>query len=769
MDTGRNKDEQADIPGPLGKLRPVFSIAELRDLDSTLQIELRSALRQLLYDEGIMAVALTVAEQQWLYRLIDHLEALTINKEQLTNREHIAFSEWLAGALRYILFFRLIESGDRATSSILGPDHANEMISFLRVEFDLPASLFSTPIYITFHRRGTTSYVFKVFHHKSNQILALKLLKFPYFSNLRIVEANKRYAKAYGPTYAYAPIIHAAGEHFVLMDFVTGSTLREFVDSAPYHNADRRTILRESLWILLQLCDALQELESEKAAATSHLDLSPDNILIEPSETVPFGPVSLAFAEMFPETPPPLFKVKLIDFGINYLISERIGAARDLGSVAAYIDPAVVEDGYGGPYADGYSIGVITELLLLKRNVTLGKILLNIDVLWDNYPYLTDIIEDLVAVHIDVRKQLWAKPNAKQRTSFERLSQRYAFAVAVDDYVRPPATGKAMIVVVWECLSPFIAAAGFVRRAWRTARIFGTLGHRRDRRVAYKLLTYAAVCNLCFLFIMFLCFMFIFRSPYTSWLGGSVFGITHDAFDGVTSIVLRGLDFLGFTSLSKYAVTSFSAGLPAAIIVMSSALVAWRYYTNVFASLYAKEAGPEGAMAETLSRLNSWFFFLPSLVALLAYQRLWPFMLGVCVLSISGQNFACWRLVKKSAEAQRIYFREEYVESQQTFSRGLGSWWWSSAIYGVSCIIGGWAILSGYIADELAYALVAGIGVNFGVMFVKKSGSDGVLLRSGLVRAIGRLNKIRSYSQLSHLEPLASDTLTHDTLADRTQ
>lgn len=123
------------------------------------------------------------------------------------------------------------------------------------------------------------------------------------------------------------------GVAFLVMEHVTGPTLRDRLRSGP--------IARGDVWnIAHDLAEALHVVHS---AGIVHRDIKPSNVLLRPS------PV-----------PGEEFRAKLADFGIAYMVdSTRMTLPGTVLGTAAYLSPEQVRGEDAAPPSDVYSLGLV--------------------------------------------------------------------------------------------------------------------------------------------------------------------------------------------------------------------------------------------------------------------------------------------------------------------------------------------------------------------------------------------------------------------------
>ena len=169
---------------------------------------------------------------------------------------------------------------------------------------------------------GTTSAIFRC---GADNDRVLKILQLQHVDDYTLTEPFSEYKEQFG-TAPSAPEIHDCGERWILMEYIEGQTLREFIDGTienrirQFSSVDRlrglkRRARSEYFDILRKLLSGfLSVLEEMDASGVSHYDLSPKNIIVAEDGA----------------------RVRLIDFGVNHLLTKNVGKARELGEAQTY-------------------------------------------------------------------------------------------------------------------------------------------------------------------------------------------------------------------------------------------------------------------------------------------------------------------------------------------------------------------------------------------------------------------------------------------------
>ncbi len=158
------------------------------------------------------------------------------------------------------------------------------------------------------------------------------------------------------PTNAHTVAVHdvaydaALDVHFIVMEYVKGTTLRRYMASRGAFSA------REIMSVSLQLLDALR---SAHEAGVVHRDVKPQNVLVQDPETV--GSVKIPGGKGMP-------CVKLADFGIARLPGEDPFKMSDRGvGTVHYISPEQPGGREVDARSDLYSLGVLMYELATGR------------------------------------------------------------------------------------------------------------------------------------------------------------------------------------------------------------------------------------------------------------------------------------------------------------------------------------------------------------------------------------------------------------------
>src|SRR6201999_1786651 len=220
---------------------------------------------------------------------------------------------------------------------------------------------------------GTTSYVVRF---TGSADFVLKLVK-PHFIASRLIrEQTSSYGellRSEADSNPLLPRVYATGASYIQMEFIHG---RSFADLMEFGALDELKLAerRELIFGVIGNLEAMQ---------TPHLDLTPGNIMVE---SLPLGGDGIR-----------RFKVRLIDFGYNYLLREGLSGLPIRSDIVRYSAPELVAGAYEGSVkADLYSLGMII-LDVMRSSPNAVDLSVQLDRCWQSQPQLAAIAEELIA------------------------------------------------------------------------------------------------------------------------------------------------------------------------------------------------------------------------------------------------------------------------------------------------------------------------------------------------------------------------------------
>ena len=239
--------------------------------------------------------------------------------EQTLKNLAIERHRFLAGAFKFYLFAIAAENEEF--------EKANELLShpetsdFLFDIYNIPNKYQELPLKL--HKVGTTSYIVRIV----NAGLIMKVIKLRYIDNQTISQDTKNYRARFGGFLSeHAPEVHHAGNASIIMNFIDGQTLHEYMKSDVW--PELKEDISKIISFFSDICTILKFYAQHNVF---HLDLSPENILI--TKRAVEGKEQA--------------KVHLIDFGYNYLLGEKVGTSVALLRAQVYMAPELLNIEWG--------------------------------------------------------------------------------------------------------------------------------------------------------------------------------------------------------------------------------------------------------------------------------------------------------------------------------------------------------------------------------------------------------------------------------------
>lgn len=285
---------------------------------------------------------------------------------------------------------------------------------------------------LSFIGQGGMGAVYKVKDKSINQILAIKLLNDKFAQDPTGVKRFETEAKASCQlTHANLVTIYdycrtTSGVPFIVMDFLDGKTLADFIKQNVY------LTVPEALDIFCQIADALTGVHSK---GIIHRDLKPANILLLPGEGG--------------------YMVKLVDFGIAKVLPEMTNYATtvtessELTGSPLYMSPEQCQGERVDARSDIYSLGCVMYEALTGVNPFMSDnqikvILAQISSIPRPFRQSLDIPNCLQAL---VFKCLKKSPSERYQTAARLLKDLEAMRDGKDVAVLPEPTSAALTKV----------------------------------------------------------------------------------------------------------------------------------------------------------------------------------------------------------------------------------------------------------------------------------------------------------------------------------
>jgi serine/threonine protein kinase len=299
------------------------------------------------------------------------------------------------GALGFALFCSVAEQWGR-THDPADYAQANALLDDARVRaflfdlYEIEEEFRST--HLALHAVGTTSFIIKTLYVQKEYLRVLKIIK-PWFFSVPVIAAQTRETHAFYERHLshvtvlddkrpIAPLVECSSRHYIVMKYVNGETLQQYFGRLWAESGARREGPGDDWYdamhrLVRSLCALLQACHQ---ASIAHGDLSSTNILVERTDA---------------ELP----HLRLIDFGINYVLTTNLGQSDDARSLLATIDPDVMNRKYAAVptvESDVYSLGVILTEGFLGERYRVESMQVLLDEVYDRNPGFGAILDDLL-------------------------------------------------------------------------------------------------------------------------------------------------------------------------------------------------------------------------------------------------------------------------------------------------------------------------------------------------------------------------------------
>lgn len=480
-----------------------------------------------------------------------------------------------------------------------------------RERYELPEALNLADCHL--HRTGTTSAIFRC-RWSGGIDVALKVTLARYFDVDALSRASETYGERFRAPSEIGPRVHQSGRRFIVLDFVEGQTLEEHLVSLAAADPESRTVqarVADAFAVMLALTSGLDRLAraGRSLQARHHLDLTPNNVIIPTSD----GGLS---------------KLKFIDFGRNQLLVEPIAASSAaIAKAARYVAPEIrdgtlAESDEAYSAADVYSAG----LLALETFAPGGSQSLNekLDELWQWGAGLAAILEDVLVD--DASKRLHVIPPADRKFPFAHLVDCLENEIKVQQEF---AAELAPVGVVGNALR-LIGRPHQIVRMYRVSTQFAD--HQNAYRRYRELALWNALAMACWLVI------WVTVLGLVMYRAGTALHLSW--------IAARGQQ-LGEALLQDFRAERFPQDLWGRIIAFSFGLMAFTYYTNIYATVaFARSsAGRLRGRARTANAMARSLAFVtpaPCIAGAVIDPSIWPWatIFGVCWASASNWSMA---------------------------------------------------------------------------------------------------------------------------------
>jgi serine/threonine protein kinase len=474
------------------------------------------------------------------------------------------------------------------------------------------------------HRVGTTSFILRCrVTILGGERLALKCVLFPYTQVPAIADATRKYADDYPSGKVPGTVaVHSSTDKWILMDFVSGPTLAEFLAgqgrAAPGTGPAIRTGLLASLGP--QLFDVMYALHD---AGYEHGDLTPSNIMVvtKPDMTKPDGRVEAGTVE----------RLVLIDLGRNHLFTRQTGMMERREAI--FVAPEVKDD-QPSDTSDIYSLGMIM-VELADATGALERIIP--ESLYRYAPDLARFIEDMIDANPENRLLIFTRGEHQDRYAGLRSAFDDELKILALD-TRAAQPESAWLPTALDLLLPASRQVAYRFQMWRKTRS----AHASIDKHSGYLLFWSVISTSAWWAIFSVSFLWGLRD----------FGV--DAWSTPVTIVQK---WLGTSALpgvddlraANYQIQDWQVNLPASLLAFSIGLAGTKYYQNILSGLTARVMGGRKAfLTEVFMRYMSFAVLAPTIVGVLVQPRWWPWLAGIGYIPPTITSFLVYSLARRS-------------------------------------------------------------------------------------------------------------------------
>lgn len=596
---------------------------------------------------------------------------------------------------------------------------------------------------LRFHRHGTTSFILVgdsvSLVQGRRRPLALKCILFPFLRVSTIVGATRDYLSRYaapGTDLRHLAHVWASSGRWILMDFVPGQTLEEYLRGQPAGDGLQVDLLAE---LGPQLFAAMTDLEG---AGLQHGDLSPSNIIVRRDAQ---GERTLV----------------LVDLGVNYLYLHA--APGSGGPDAAFIAPEVRTRGQNVERADIYSVG---QLLIAVAGAPGGwpdRPSVVPDDFYAESPVLARFLEDLID-RDPARRLLIFQPDATQPFYPQLL------AFFEEELAAVRATRADRTEGIRGLFTPLSGAPERARNMWRIRR--SQMLYQNPRRGMHVrwLMFWSWLCAVAWYLSGTIVVYWWLRDFGWGWGNQPIAVLQY--LTGSTDDKFPGLD-----ALRDYPIKDFWGNLDLRITGMSFLIVGTRHYQNVLSGLTPLTTGwHQGRLsvlaflAEVNMRLASVLAPLLTLPPTLVQRDWWPIFTAIGIFCVFLCNLFGSLYASAAVRRARVKGLTTVPSGQIRGIANYRSWAASVGFYSAFCWGIGLLLTEGRLYDRHVYASLAA-AVNLVMFHIRNcSGSNAASVRTGLGRACLAAERLRYLppAPRTSTRPAAEHPVMHPATANGT-
>jgi serine/threonine protein kinase len=662
---------------------------------------------------------------------------------------------------------------------------------------------------LVFHRHGTTSIILRT-DTTIRKVCALKLIILPYLRFHTIARETREYAMRYSPsgkTHGQntgsgsnaAKVVEAlaSSKRWILMDFVEGLTLAEFLaypglvdakleqpeasisdvlrnclesetaETLPKAGLTKTKLRFLTLDELLRIDGPLQALPATsdhkrkrgKSEVSLPWMLTIGGALFDAMEDL--RAVGQAALSRSPDSATPVsihgdltpsnvivndvsgISFTLIDLGRNYFYTQSMSGSGELETV--FVAPEVREDERLVGLADIYSIGQLLQFIGTYGTLPSEMVA---DGLYKRTPLVARFLEDLIQAKASLRLRIFASPRVSDGVDYDELKKIFSeeiSAVMNADKGRSFASG-GLGATLWDIWHPLDGALGRQWALWQERRKDRHYKYRRIGGYTRALFFWSALSLFAAGVAALAVGMWFLRDASWNW-SGNVIELLQKIWGGSGSR----FPFIDSLRAADYQIPDLHDNWPARLVGISYILAATKNYQNLFSGLMpllGRERGMAGwqaVAAETFMRMQTVVAPLLVLSTVLIDARLWPIASAIGQTIIFFTNWEIYSFARTSIKKARD-LRISTAGAQKTRLPGLisyGEWVPVSLFYAAIVWTMGSLIYVGVLHDIGMYAIgVASINI-FVFYIVKCSGVSADDIRIALARAFTLAERVR--------------------------
>jgi serine/threonine protein kinase len=584
---------------------------------------------------------------------IEELQSLHNRLKEGTNCSDLAI-----GALGFLLFSEAAEQSNKTVAdSALGEDRT---FHFICSKYDLSGirQNFET---IEFYMKGTTSFILKTRHSNQTEFYVLKLLKYRFKNNATIKKSTSAYNPTYGSVGKYVPRIIKSDNNFILMEFIEGKTLSDYLATQFSDVINKDVVVKN---IFMKLCIILKYLAEE---GFIHGDLNPTNIILRNSDQIDRIDVT-------PET----IDLILIDFGINYLLTEPVGAGGSLAMARTYIADEVL-DNKATMMSDIYSLGVLLLRLYLwdtEDRFDYMHFDSYLDYVRTDTPILASILDDILNKNplfrlFDIRDKYGINTLDDISNDIKRAAPIYSdlmkdlyYEFQIKELQTSGKKDKSDIATYLQYFSMAINfATGNIKAVKDLIREKEFMGKHMDkfrlkkgdynfRELREHLSAYASLAS----------------------------------FSHIVILIL--FSYLAKKTIEMHDWGMIRARVPGLLICFTFSVIASQYYLNIFRDVYTANLGELGIRVNRGIRFCSWQWPIPIIVAYFTdVEFLWPLISAYGTWAVASNNRGNNQLVKKAQKKIKEVFHEDLSATTQAGLRIFDDWGPMNYLYSIALLV----------------------------------------------------------------------------------